>query len=94
MGWGWVEEKREKERKRGSRIYLRLKDKHQRIFDFLLQKFAYKTDFSESPMFLGEKWIFCQPQNLMVYMCPRDRTHGSSERWRRKWQPTPVFMPG
>ena len=26
--------------------------------------------------------------------CPRVGISGEVERWRRKWQPTPVFLPG
>ena len=74
LGWvgggGGVEEERGEERERGSRTCLRLKDQHQKILDFLLQKFACKIDFSESPMFLGKSGYFGCPRTWWFICVP------------------------
>ena len=47
--------------------------------------------FKSGPMYL------CNPSLLLSHVCPHPRNtafHGLWFIWRRKWQPTPMFLPG
>lgn len=75
--------KREREKGGGSRTCLRLKDQSKDI-RFPTSKFACKIDFKEESHVSGKSGYFaCPTTYLMVYMCPRDGTHGGLQ-WRRK----------